>query len=48
MHISIPEDVKKQFHAVCVLRGRRMNYVVVELVKQWLVSEAHSLSELKG
>jgi antitoxin component of RelBE/YafQ-DinJ toxin-antitoxin module len=47
MHISIPDDIKKQFHAACALRGLKMSQVVVELIKQWLASEAQSISELK-
>ncbi|MBD2616217.1 hypothetical protein H6G94_34080 [Nostoc punctiforme FACHB-252] len=47
MHISIPEDVKKQFHAACILRGQKMSHVVVELIKQWLASETQSVSECK-
>lgn len=45
MHISIPEDIKKQFHAACALRGLKMSHVVVELIQQWLASEAQSISE---
>lgn len=48
MHISIPDDIKKQFHAACALRGLKMSQVVVELIKQWLASEAQSADELKG
>jgi antitoxin component of RelBE/YafQ-DinJ toxin-antitoxin module len=47
MHISITDDIKKQFHAACALRGLKMSQVVVELIKQWLASEAQSISELK-
>ncbi|MUH00717.1 hypothetical protein F7734_53985 [Scytonema sp. UIC 10036] len=36
MHISIPNDIKKQFHAACVLRGLKMSQVVTELIEQWL------------
>jgi antitoxin component of RelBE/YafQ-DinJ toxin-antitoxin module len=46
MHISIPDDLKKQFHAACALRGLKMSQVVVELIKQWLASEAQSVGEL--
>lgn len=48
MHISITDDIKKQFHAACALRGLKMSQVVVELIKQWLASEAQSVGELKG
>jgi hypothetical protein len=49
MHISIPENVKKQFHAACALRGQKMSQVVVvELIKQWLkVNEQNLSSESK-
>ncbi|MFH7029845.1 MAG: hypothetical protein ACHBN1_31900 [Heteroscytonema crispum UTEX LB 1556] len=42
MQISIPDELKKQFHAACALRGLKMSHVVVELIKQWLASEAQS------
>ncbi|MEC4888293.1 MAG: plasmid partition protein ParG [Scytonema sp. PMC 1070.18] len=42
MHISIAEDLKKRFHAACVLRGLKMSQVITELVQQWL--EAHEVS----
>ena len=48
MHISIPDDIKKQFHAACALRGLKMSQVVVDLIKQWLASETQSDGELKG
>jgi hypothetical protein len=28
MHISITDDLKKQFHATCVMRGKKMSQVV--------------------
>ncbi|WP_224095661.1 hypothetical protein [Nostoc sp. MS1] len=36
MHISIPDDIKKQFHAACALRGLKMSQVVVEMIQLWL------------
>jgi hypothetical protein len=36
MHICIENDLKKRFHANCVLRGRKMSDVVAELIEQWL------------
>ncbi|MBD2491696.1 plasmid partition protein ParG [Aulosira sp. FACHB-615] len=48
MQISIPDDLKKQFHAACALRGVKMSHVVVELIEQWLkVNEQTSFSESK-
>lgn len=38
MHISIADDLKKQFHANCVMRGKKMSQVVIELIEQWLES----------
>jgi hypothetical protein len=28
MHINISDDLKKQFHATCVMQGKKMNQVV--------------------
>lgn len=28
MHINIDDDLKKQFHATCVMQGKKMNQVV--------------------
>jgi hypothetical protein len=36
MHICIEEDLKKRFHATCVIRGKKMSQVVIELIEQWL------------
>ncbi|BAZ22895.1 hypothetical protein NIES4073_37830 [Kalymmatonema gypsitolerans NIES-4073] len=36
MHISIADDLKKQFHAACALRGLKMSQVVAGLIEQWL------------
>ncbi|WP_017741295.1 plasmid partition protein ParG [Scytonema hofmannii] len=36
MHISIADDLKKQFHAACAIRGLKMSQVVAELIEQWL------------
>lgn len=46
MHISIADDIKKRFHAACALRGLKMGQVVVELIKQWLASQAQSSSQV--
>ncbi len=41
MHISIADDLKKRFHAACVIRGKKMSQVITELIEQWLkVNEA--------
>lgn len=42
MHISIADDLKKRFHATCVMRGKKMSQVVIELIEQWL--EANEVS----
>jgi antitoxin component of RelBE/YafQ-DinJ toxin-antitoxin module len=36
MHISIADNLKKQFHAACAIRGLKMSQVVAELIEQWL------------
>lgn len=36
MHINISDDLKKQFYATCVMQGKKMNMVVIELIQQWL------------
>ena len=36
MHINISDDLKKQFHATCIMQGKKMNQVVIELIQQWL------------
>lgn len=46
MHISIADDLKKQFHAACALRGLKMSQVITELVEQWL--KANEISQLVG
>ncbi|MFW9263433.1 plasmid partition protein ParG [Nostoc sp. CALU 546] len=38
MHISIADDLKKRFRAVCALRGLKMSQVVTELIEQWLIA----------
>ncbi|MEH1840678.1 MAG: hypothetical protein V7L20_18440 [Nostoc sp.] len=40
MHISITDDLKKQFHAACTLHGQKMSQVVVETIEQWLKANA--------
>ena len=44
MHVSITDDLKKRFHAACVLRGLKMSQVVTELLEQWLKSTEDSRS----
>ncbi|MCC5664141.1 hypothetical protein LC653_09460 [Nostoc sp. CHAB 5784] len=46
MQISIAGDRKKQFHAAGALRGLKTSQVVVEVIKQWLLSEAQSSKNL--
>ena len=36
MHVCVKDDLKKRFHAACVLRGKKMIQVVIELIEQWL------------
>ena len=49
MHISIPDQLKKRFHAACALRGLKMSQVVVEMIELWLkANEAQLSRELKG
>lgn len=45
MHINISDDLKKQFHATCVMQGKKMNQVVIELIEQWLKSTKSSKSD---
>ncbi len=48
MHISITDDLKKRFHATCVMRGKNMSQVVIELIEQWLESnELKQAGEIK-
>ena len=48
MHICIEDDLKKRFHATCVLHGKKMSQVVIELIEQWLqTNEASPKSEGK-
>jgi antitoxin component of RelBE/YafQ-DinJ toxin-antitoxin module len=43
MHISIADDLKKRFHAVCALQGLKMSQVVAELIEQWLRANDSSI-----
>jgi hypothetical protein len=43
MHINILDALKKRFHATCVMQGKKMNQVVVELIQQWLETNEISL-----
>jgi hypothetical protein len=48
MHISITDDLKKRFHITCVMRGKNMSQVVIELIEQWLESnEVKQAGEIK-
>ncbi|WP_082727244.1 plasmid partition protein ParG [Nostoc sp. NIES-3756] len=48
MHISITNDLKKRFHATCVMQGKKMSQVVIELIEQWLESnEVKQAGEIK-
>ncbi|BAY20583.1 hypothetical protein NIES2100_03250 [Calothrix sp. NIES-2100] len=48
MHISITDDLKKRFHATCVMQGKNMSQVVIELIEQWLESnEVPQAAEIK-
>ena len=48
MHISVADDLKKRFHATCVMEGKKMNQVVIELIEQWLESkEVRQIGETK-
>jgi hypothetical protein len=38
MHISITDDLKKRFHITCIMQGKKMSQVVIELIEQWLES----------
>lgn len=44
MHINISDDLKKQFHATCVMQGKKMNQVIIELIQQWL--RANEISQI--
>ncbi|NMG06432.1 plasmid partition protein ParG [Brasilonema sp. UFV-L1] len=36
MHINMDDNLKKRFHATCVMQSKKMNKVVIELIQQWL------------
>jgi ParG len=48
MHISITDNLKKRFHAACVLRGLKMSQVVAELIEQWLRANDGSASYIES
>ncbi|QFS52115.1 hypothetical protein [Nostoc sphaeroides] len=49
MHISIADDIKKQFHAACALRGLKMSHVVVEMIQLWLATnDSQSTNQVQG
>lgn len=45
MHISIADNLKKQFHSACALRGLKMSQVVNELIEQWLKAHNSTISD---
>lgn len=48
MHINVSDELKKRFHATCVMQGKKMNQVVIELIQQWLeTNELFSNDEAK-
>jgi antitoxin component of RelBE/YafQ-DinJ toxin-antitoxin module len=47
MHISISDNLKKQFHAACALRGLKMSQVVTGLIEQWLRANDSSTSSVE-
>jgi len=36
MHVVIPETLKKEFKATCVMEGKNMSEVVVKLIQRWM------------
>ena len=46
MHINISDTLKKQFHATCIMQGKKMNQVVIELIEHWL--KANNISNSGG
>jgi len=49
IHINISDDLKKRFHSTCVMQGKKMNQVVIELIQQWLeTNEAFSTIRTEG
>ncbi|MDJ0736625.1 MAG: plasmid partition protein ParG [Nostocaceae cyanobacterium] len=36
IHINLSDELKKRFHATCIMQGKKMNHVVIELIQQWL------------
>ncbi|PLZ93803.1 MULTISPECIES: hypothetical protein [Fischerella] len=48
MHISIPDNLKRQFHSTCALRGLKMSQVVTELIEQWLKVNDASTSDFES
>ena len=45
MHINISDDLKKRFHATCVMRGKKMSQVVIGLIEQWLETNEISVND---
>ncbi len=48
IHINLSDELKKQFHATCVMQGKNMNQVVIELIQQWLKTNELSSNDDKG
>ncbi|MCG6135176.1 MAG: hypothetical protein MET45_10995 [Nostoc sp. LLA-1] len=44
IHINLSGELKKRFHATCVMQGKKMNQVVIELIQQWLDTNELSLN----
>jgi hypothetical protein len=45
MNIYITNDLKNQFHVVCVLRDLKMSHIVVEMIEHLLASKAQSMGQ---
>lgn len=48
MHICLKEDLKKRFHMACVMQGKKMTQLVIELIEQWLETNEDYGLEGKG
>ena len=46
MHICLQSDLKKRFHVSCLMQGKKMTQVVIELIEQWL--ETNEVARLEG
>lgn len=53
VYICLEEDLKKRFHATCVIRGKKMSQAVIDLIEKWLetngtyqlIKEEYNLTE---